>query len=404
MQNLTISLDDVKDAKEFLSKHVDRTPLRPSRVLKGASLYIKCENLQRTGSFKIRGALNRIRFLTDAEKKKGVIAASAGNHAQGVALGASIYGVEATIVMPETAPIVKINATKSFGAKVVLNGDYYDHAYKAARELAEKEGLIFVHPYQDAKIIAGQGTIALEIFEDLKDVSQIIVPIGGGGLIGGIAFVAKTLNPKIEVIGVVSDQTPGMMNLKNSQAPNTTSQVNTIADGIAVKSPSPEMFHAYIAKYVDKIVSVSDNEIAEAIVTIMEKDKVVTEGSGAAGMAAVLTGKIELKPNAVVLLCGGNIDMNTLNAVVETGLRRKGRRVHISVIVNDLPGSLAKLTATFARYKSNVLDVHHDRVSSELSVRETRIDFWLETSGPDHAAELIQNLKKDGVRIIEGEH
>lgn len=404
MQNLGITLDDVKDAKSFLSQHVDRTPLRTSRVLKGASLYIKCENLQRTGSFKIRGALNRIRFLTEVEKKKGVIAASAGNHAQGVALGASIYGVNATIVMPETAPIVKVNATKNFGAKVVLSGDYYDHAYQKARELAEKEGLIFIHPYQDPKIIAGQGTIALEIFEDLKDVSQIIVPIGGGGLIGGIAFVAKSLNPNVEVIGVVSDQTPGMMNLKNSQPQNTNSTVNTIADGIAVKSPSPEMFHSYIAKYVDQIVSVSDNEIAEAIVSIMEKDKVVTEGSGAAGMAAVLTGKVRLRSNAVVLLCGGNIDINTLNAVVETGLRRKGRRVHISVIVNDLPGSLAKLTATFARYKSNVLDVHHDRVSSELSVRETRIDFLLETSGPDHAQELIQNLKKDGVHIIEGDH
>lgn len=402
MTSLEITLNDVKDAKDFLSKYVDRTPLRISRSVPG-DVYIKCENLQRTGSFKIRGALNKIRFLTDQEKQKGVIAASAGNHAQGVALGASIYGVRATVVMPETAPLVKVNATKKFGAEVILHGDYYDHAYQKARELAEKDGLIFVHPYQDAKVIAGQGTIGLEILEDLQNVSQVIVPIGGGGLIGGIAFVIKNKNPNCEVIGVVSDQTPGMMLLKNGQKNNTNSAVNTIADGIAVKTPSPEMYKTYIDKYVDKIVAVSDNEIAEAIVTIMEKEKVVTEGSGAAAMAAVLTGKVATKPNSVVLLCGGNIDMNTLNVVVETGLRRKGRLTRISVIVNDLPGSLAKLTATMARYKANVLDVHHDRVSSELSVRETRIDFLLETSGFDHASELLQNLKKEGVHIIEGD-
>lgn len=399
MKSLEITLKDVQEAKEFLSKTVDRTPLRLSRSVPG-DVYIKCENLQRTGSFKIRGALNRIRFLTDKEKQKGVIAASAGNHAQGVALGASLYGVQATIVMPETAPLVKVNATKKFGAKVVLSGSYYDHAYQKAREIAADEELIFIHPYQDPKVIAGQGTIGLEILEDFKDIQQIIIPIGGGGLIGGISFVIKTLNPQCEVIGVVSDQTPGMMLLKQGQSYNSNSSVNTIADGIAVKTPSPEMFETYIQKYVDKIVAVSDNEIAEAIVTIMEKDKVVTEGSGAAAMAAVISGKVSVKPKTVVLLCGGNIDMNTLNVVVETGLRRKGRLMRLSVIVNDLPGSLAKLTATMAQNKANVLDVHHDRVSSDLSLRETRIDFLLETSGFDHANELVENLKKEGVRII----
>ncbi len=399
MKSLEISLQDVKDAKDFLSPTVDRTPLKISRSVPG-NVFIKCENLQRTGSFKIRGALNRIRFLTDKEKQKGVIAASAGNHAQGVALGASLYGVNATIVMPETAPLVKINATKKFGARVVLHGDYYDHAYKKAREIADEEGLIFIHPYQDAKVIAGQGTIALEILEDLKDVSQVIVPIGGGGLIGGISYVIKTINPSCEVIGVVSDQTPGMMMLKNGHTYTSKSSVNTIADGIAVKSPSSEMFSTYIQNHVDKVVAVSDNEIAEAIVTLMEKDKMVTEGSGAAAMAAVISGKVAVKPNAVVLLCGGNIDMNTLNVVVETGLRRKGRLTRVTVIVNDLPGSLAKLTANMAQNKANVLDVHHDRVSSDLSLRETRIDFLLETSGFDHASELIENLKKEGVRIV----
>lgn len=400
MNPLAITLQDVQDAKNFLSSTVDRTPLRVSRSIPGGEVYIKCENLQRTGSFKIRGALNRIRFLTDKEKQKGVIAASAGNHAQGVALGASLYGVQATIVMPETAPLVKVNATKKFGAKVVLSGSYYDQAYHKARELEKNEELTFIHPYQDPKVIAGQGTIGLEILEDLKDVQQVIIPIGGGGLIGGISFVIKNLNPSCEIVGVVSDQTPGMMFLKKGQSYNSQSAVNTIADGIAVKTPSVDMFETYIQKYVDKVVSVSDNEIAEAIVTIMEKDKVVTEGSGAAAMAAVISGKVHVKPKTVVLLCGGNIDMNTLNVVVETGLRRKGRLMRLSVIVNDLPGSLAKLTATMAQNKANVLDVHHDRVSSDLSLRETRIDFLLETSGFDHANELIENLQKEGVRIL----
>ncbi|MCB9072381.1 MAG: threonine ammonia-lyase [Bdellovibrionaceae bacterium] len=402
MSNLSVTLEDVKNAQDFLKGSIDRTPLRMSRSF-SSDVYLKCENLQKTGSFKIRGALNRIRFLTEEEKQKGVIAASAGNHAQGVALGAKIYGVKATIVMPETAPLVKVQATKNYGAHVILHGDYYDHAYQKARELANKEGLIFIHPYQDAKIIAGQGTIGLEIFEDLPQVDQIVVPIGGGGVIGGISFIAKTLNPKCEVIGVVSDQTPGLMNMKEGTKVTPASTVNTIADGIAVKTPSPEMFENYINKYVDHIVSVSDNEIAEAIVTLMEKDKVVTEGSGAAATAAMLTGKIKPKGKTVIFLSGGNIDMNTLNVVVETGLRRKGRLTRISVIVNDLPGSLARLTAIMAQNKANVLDVHHDRVSSELSVRETRIDFLLETASFDHARELIQNLKNSGIRILQGE-
>ncbi len=396
---LQIDLKMVQDAREYLKPHIEKTPLRKARSLPGDVLY-KCENLQVTGSFKIRGALNRLRFLSNEEKQKGVIASSAGNHAQGVAYGAQLSGIRATIVMPETAPLIKVAATQKYGAQVILSGEYYDQAYEKAREISQKEGQVFIHPYQDSQVIAGQGTIALEILEDLKNLKQIIVPIGGGGLIGGIAFVMKQLNPQCEVIGVVTDQTQGMKDLKENRQPVLKSQVSTIADGIAVKRPSKEMFETYIKPYVDKIVAVSDNEIAEAVVNLMEKDKLIAEGSGAAALAAVLAKKITLQEQAVVLLCGGNIDMNTMNVVIETGLRRKGRLTRISVIVNDLPGELARLTDIFAKNRANILDVMHDRVASELSVRETRIDFLVETSSFEHAKEIQKKLVQEGIRLF----
>ncbi len=399
MSSLKIDLNMVQEAREFLKAHIEKTPLRKARSLSG-DVYFKCENLQLTGSFKIRGALNRMRFLSAEEKKKGVIASSAGNHAQGVALGAKINGVNATIVMPETAPMIKVLATQKHGANVILSGEYYDQAYEKALEISKSQGQVFIHPYQDQKVIAGQGTIGLEILEELKDLKQIVIPIGGGGLIGGIAYVIKSINPSCEVIGVVTDQTLGMKDLKENRQPVLKSQVSTIADGIAVKKPSPEMFENYIKPYVDQIVSVSDNEIAEAIVNLMEKDKLVVEGSGAAGVAAMMSGRISVKEKCVVLLCGGNIDMNTMFAVIETGLRRKGRHTRISVIVSDLPGALARLTAIFAKNRANILDVMHDRVSSELSIRETRIDFLIETSSFEHAKEIEQKLRQEGVRLL----
>lgn len=399
MSSLKIDQTMVEDARDFLKDHVEKTPLRKARSLPG-DVYYKCENLQVTGSFKIRGALNRLRFLTPQEKQKGVIASSAGNHAQGVAFGAKINGVKATIVMPQTAPMIKVLATQKYGAEVILSGEYYDQAYEKALQISQAEGQVFIHPFRDQKVIAGQGTIALEILEELKNLKQIVIPIGGGGLIGGIAFMIKTLHPSCEVIGVVTDQTLGMKDLKENRTPVLKARVSTIADGIAVKQPSPEMFETYIKPYVDRIVAVSDNEIAEAIVNLMEKDKLVVEGSGAAGVAAVMSGKVNLTGPSVVLLCGGNIDMNTMNVVIETGLRRKGRLTRISVIVSDLPGELARLTAIFAKNRTNILDVMHDRVSSELSVRETRIDFLLETTSFDQAKELEKILQAEGIRLL----
>lgn len=402
MQSLKIGIKDVQDARAFLKDHVENTPLRKTRCLPG-EVYIKCENLQRTGSFKIRGALNRVQNLTDAEKKKGVIASSAGNHAQGVALSTKLYNIPTTIVMPQTAPMIKVLATQNYGAKVVLEGEYYDQAFEKATQLAKEHGYFFLHPYMDPYVIAGQGTIGLEILEQIKDLEQIVIPIGGGGLIGGIATVVKTLNPNCEVIGVVSDQAPGMKNFKDGSAPAAPRRVATIADGIAVKTASKEMFEAYINPYVDRIVAVSDNEIAEAIVNLMEKDKMIVEGSGAVGIAAAMAGRFLLKDRSVIVLSGGNIDVNTMYAVIETGLRHKGRLTRISVIVSDLPGELSRLTAILAKHRANVLDVIHDRVSPELAVRETRIDFLLETSSFEHAKELEQKLKGEGVRLL-GEH
>lgn len=399
-----IDMNMVKEAQNFLSSHVEKTPLRKARCLPG-DVYFKCENFQKTGSFKIRGALNRIRFLNDEEKKKGVIASSAGNHAQGVALGAKIYGIKSTIVMPQTAPMIKVLATQGYGSEVVLEGEYYDMAYEKAQEMAQKSGAVFIHPYQDQKVIAGQGTIALEMIEQFKelaigDIGQVIVPIGGGGLIGGIAFVIKTVFPNCEVVGVVTDQAPGMKDLKEGHEPEVRKRVTTIADGIAVKKPSPQMYENYISKYVDKIVSVSDNEIAEAIVNLMEKDKMIVEGSGAAGVAALMSGRCVAKKNCIVAVCGGNIDLNTMFAVIETGLRHKGRLTRISVIVSDLPGELARMTAIIAGCRANILDVLHDRISSELSVRETRIDFLLETSSFEHGKEVENAFVKAGIKIL----
>ena len=403
MNEIKITMSDVWDAQKKIGHVARRTPvnLGLGAELRENDVHIKLENLQLTGSFKIRGSLNKISNLTDEEKKRGVIAASAGNHAQGVAMSSKLFGVNSKIVMPEGAPLIKISATKSYGAEVVLHGRYFDDAFKKAEELAKKENRVFIHPYQDKFVIAGQATIGVEIMEAIPDLQSVIVPVGGGGLISGIAYVVKQLNPKVKVYGVVSDQTPGMMQLKKGQRQEQPEFISTIADGIAVKSPSKEMFKSYIDEYVDEIVSVSDDEIAQAIVYGMELEKTILEGSGAAGLAAVLSGKIKPSGPSCVVLCGGNIDLNLVSSVIDTGLRKAGRLARISVIVNDLPGELASLTKDFAEMKANVLDVSHDRVSPELSLRQTRIDFLLETMSFDHINEIKEKIRERNIWILE---
>jgi threonine dehydratase len=403
-----ITIEEIRAAREFLKSIVNRTSLKKCPAgfeIPGTELFLKMENEQLTGSFKIRGAMNRMRVLSDEEKKRGVVASSAGNHAQGVALAARMMGVNAHIVMPLTTPIVKVNATKSHGAEVILHGEVYDDAYALAKELERDKGYLFVHPYQDPHIIAGQGTIGLEIFEEIADLDSVVIPIGGGGLISGIATALKSLKPSIRIIGVVSNQAPGMMHMwRGEPVPERKKRISTIAEGIAIKNPSPLMCETYISKLVDEIVSVDDNEIAQAIVFLMEKGKSVTEGSGAAGFAAVMShgAKLNLGRKSCVVLCGGNIDLNVMAKVVERGLRREHRLARFAVVVDDLPGNLNRLTTVMAENRANIIEVNHDRVSPELGLCETRIDFLVETSSDEHIAKIRQDLQDGGFKIVNG--
>ncbi len=345
--------------------------------------------------------------LTSEEKKRGVVASSAGNHAQGVALAAQKAGVKATIVMPTTAPTVKINATKSYGAEVILFGDVYDEAYQYALQLEKEKSYTFVHPFEDEKIIAGQGTIGFEIFEKLPEIDSIVIPIGGGGLISGVATALKSLKPSIKVYGVVSDQATNMRQLFKHEkvTEKNPKKISTIAEGIAIKNASPLMCETYISKLVDDIFEVSDDEIARAIVFLLEKSKSVTEGSGAAGLAAVMSRKIPLGKTSCVLLCGGNIDLNIVSKVIERGQRLAHRLARISVIVDDLPGNLSRLTNVLAERRANILEVYHDRVSPELGLRETRIDLLVETTSNEHISEIEAELKKTlGCRSVTSTH
>lgn len=394
-------LDAQKRIKDFVLKtHVDHS-VSASRLV-GADLTFKFENTQRTGSFKIRGAFNKIAVLTESEKARGVVASSAGNHAQGVALSATLAKVKSTIVMPQSAPLAKVTATQAYGADVILHGEIYDEAYEKAQELVKTKNLVFVPPYEDPYIIAGQGTIGLELMEQVPDLDTIVIPVGGGGLISGVAIALKHLNSKIRIIGVQSEQAPGMVEMYKGIVPNPNRQkINTIADGIAIKKPSQVMYDSFISKFVDDMVTVSEDEIAESIVYLLERVKTVTEGSGAAGFAAIMNGKVKLGRKNLALLCGGNIDLNMVAKVIERGQIKRGRLVQISVIVEDTPGKLNQITQILAEQKANILQVHHDRVSVGLYLRETRIEFELETISSEHVQKIKEAILKAGARIVE---
>ncbi len=402
---MKVLFEDILKAREKLKTIIKYTEVEKSHSASekwGADIYFKYENLQRTGSFKIRGAYNKIANLSEAEKKRGVVASSAGNHAQGVALSGKLAGVKTTIVMPETASLNKISATKGYGAEVILHGEIYDDAYAHARELEKSQGLTFVHPYEDPLVIAGQGTIGIEILEKIPDLDLIAIPIGGGGLISGIATAIKHLRPQCKIIGVQSAQAPSMNQLFHKQTVTAQEKIiSTIADGIAIKNPSPAMYENFISKLVDDVVTVTDDEIAEAIVYLLERAKTVTEGSGAAAMAAMMNRKFPLAKKNCILLCGGNIDLNIIAKVIERGQIQRGRLAQISVVVDDLPGNLNRLTKAIADEKANVLEVHHDRVGQGLYLRETRIDFNLETTSREHVEKIKEALRKAGGRILE---
>lgn len=395
-------LFEIKNSKKLIDKYVKKIPLYYSNNFSeifGGNIYFKLENLQRTGSFKIRGALNSI--LNNMEKcKNGVVAASAGNHAQGVAFGASLFGIKATIVMPKQTPLVKVENTKSYGAEVILYGNSYDEAYSHALDISKQKGFYFIHPFDDLDVIAGQGTIGLEILEENIDIDQVIIPIGGGGLIAGIASYIKNIRPEIKIIGVQSENSAGMYYSFLRKSLVTLSSSSTIAEGIAVKKVG-ELTYNICNKYVDEIVTVNENEIAFAILQYIEKSKLVVEGAGAVPLASILSNKIEVKEKtSVLVVSGGNIDVNLISRVINKGLVTTGRFAQISVILKDIPGSLSAASDIIARCGANVLDIKHYRFDINLPVNFTRVVFDIETKGREHIQEILNELYRCGYEAM----
>ncbi len=401
---MRVTLEDIQKAQSTIESLVNYTQCDYSKSLTdilGSEMFLKLENTQKTGSFKIRGASNKITSLTADEKKRGVIACSAGNHAQGVALSSKLNNVRSIIVMPENASIAKTEATRRYGAEVILHGSMFDEAKEHALKLAKEHGYVFVHPYEDEKVIAGQGTIGLEILQQIPDVDTIVIPIGGGGLIAGIALAIKSLNPKIKIIGVQTESVSTMAQMFHTKKfVPLTKPVATLADGIAVKTPSEVMFKSFIEKNVDEVVTVTEDEIAEAIVFLLERAKTVAEGSGAVTVAAALSRKLNLGKKTCLVVSGGNIDLNIVSDVINRGQIQRGRLCELSVIVPDVPGSLSHLTQIIAEHKANVLEVHHDRIRHGLNLKETRIEFVLETTSREHIKKIVEALEKAGAKVL----
>ena len=390
-----VTIDQIYSARERLRGIARITPLNPTKSL-GKNIYIKSENLQLTGAFKLRGAYNKLACLSDEEKAKGVIACSAGNHAQGVALSATKLGIRSVVCMPAAAPISKIHATENYGAEVVLVPGTYDDAAAKAQELADQHGYTFAHPFDDEYVIAGQGTIGIEILEQLPDVQQVVVPIGGGGLIAGIAMAIKTLRPSCRIIGVQAAGAPSMYNSIKQGEISTLSHVSTIADGIAVKRPGDLTFEL-VKKYVDDVVVVDDNQVAAAIVALMEDQKTVAEGAGACAVAAVLSGLVDAENfKTVCVVSGGNVDMTTLSRVINKGLVTFGRICQISVKITDKPGGLVALLHTVAQTGANVVSVNHARQAKNCDVGACVISMGLETHDHQHIERIMQALKAAG--------
>ena len=388
-------------AKEKLSKVLLKTSLIHSPIFSkeaGNEVYIKPENLQKTGSFKIRGAYNKITNLSDEEKKKGVIASSAGNHAQGVAYGAKESGIKAVIVMPKSTPLIKVESTKQYGAEVVLHGDVYDDAFKKAKELEEKEGYIFVHPFDDEDVIHGQGTIALEILEELPETDIILVPIGGGGLISGIACAAKILKPEIKIIGVEPDGAASAYEAIKEDKVVELKEANTIADGTAVKKIGNTTFE-YIKKYVDEIITVSDYELMEAFLLLVEKHKIIAENSGILSLAALKKLK-EKNKKVVSVVSGGNIDVLMISSMINKGLIRRDRIFNFSVNIPDKPGELAKVVDLIAEQGANVVKLEHNQFKNLSRFKDIELQIIVETNGSEHIQKLIQAFEKKGYEIV----
>jgi len=395
-----VTLENIYKAKEQIEGVVVNTPLAYAPYLSevaGSEVYLKKENLQITGAFKIRGAYNKIASLSQEQKEGGVVAASAGNHAQGVALSAQKFGIKAVIVMPESTPLTKVNGVKHFGAEVILAGSNYDEAYAYAKEYAQKHSLTFVHPFEDSEVIAGQGTVALEILKKCTELDAVIIPIGGGGLIAGMATAIKSLNPNIEVIGVSAHGAPAFKNSYELQRAIDSTAVRTIADGIAVRDTS-KITLKYALEYVDTIISVDDEEIASAILFLLEKQKLVVEGAGSVGVAALLHNKLpHLKNKKVaVVLSGGNVDVTLLSVIIEKGLLKSGRKMKLTVTLVDKPGSLMRFTEILKELNANIVHIAYDRTSISLDYGDANVTVHMETKGEEHQQQIKEVLKAEG--------
>ena len=397
-----LTLDKIYQASHVLRSVIRKTDLiYAPKINPESEIYLKTENLQVTGSFKVRGAYYMMSQLSEEEKAKGVVACSAGNHAQGVALAAAKNHINAVICLPDGAPISKVEATKSYGAQVCMVEGVYDDAYAKALELKEKENYTFVHPFDNEDVIAGQGTIGLELLDQMPDVDAVIVPIGGGGLISGVAFAIKSLNPNIKVYGVQASGAPSMYQSIQDGKIECLDSVSTIADGIAVKEPGPHTF-AYCQKYVDEIVTVTDDEISAAILSLIEKQKLIAEGAGAASVAAAMFNKVPIKGKKVIcLVSGGNIDVTILSRVIKRGLLMSGRSFSLNIELLDKPGQLKLVSQIIADLGGNVISIHHERANEGSDVNGCFLRVTMETRDYDHIAQIKRALCDAGLKITD---
>lgn len=398
-----LTLDRVYKASRVLKDVIRETDmiLAPN-IRKGTNIYLKTENLQVTGSFKVRGSYFKISQLSEEEREKGVIACSAGNHAQGVALAATRSGIKSIICLPDGAPISKVEATKRYGAEVCMVKGVYDDAYKKAIELRDENGYCFIHPFDDPDVIAGQGTIGLEIMEQLPNVDAVIVPIGGGGLISGVAYTIKQINPNCKVYGVQAQGAPSMENSINDGQIETLPKVQTIADGIAVKTPG-NLTYDLVKEYVDGIVTVSDDEIALAILTLLEQQKLIAEGAGAVPVAAVLAGKIpEIDgKNICCLVSGGNVDVTVLSRVIERGLKMSGRTANITIALSDKPGQLSEVSSIIAQTGANVTSINYDSTDLDMNITDCYLRIDVETRDFAHIVAIKSALREAGFEVCD---
>lgn len=397
-----LSINEVYRASQVLKSIIRHTDLIAAPTIrKDCDIFIKPENLQITGSFKVRGASYMISQLSDDEKARGVIACSAGNHAQGVALAAAKCGIKSTICLPAGAPISKVEATRSYGAEICLVPGVYDDAYNRALQIKEEKGMTFVHPFDNPLVIAGQGTIALEILNDMPETDCIIVPVGGGGLISGVAYAAKQLNPDIKVYGVQAEGAPSMVQSLEHGTIERLSSVSTIADGIAVKEPGEHTFE-FCQKYVDKIVTVSEDEISAAILHLLEKHKLIAEGAGAVSVAAAMFGKLPIEgKRTVCIVSGGNIDVTFLSRIINRGLMKSGRQCTMTLELPDKPGQLSEVTRIIAAQGANVMSVLHERSTTSANVNSCILHVEMETRNNEHISEIRKALQNEGITVRE---